>query len=91
MDIDMVCGSVVLSTAGRDKNRCFVVIDKDIDDEYVFIADGRLRRVGKSKRKKKKHLKPLGGLSAYHSEVTNRELWRMLAPFRDSLMKTCGR
>ena len=87
--MDMVRGSVVLSAAGRDKNRCFAVTDTD--GEYVFIADGRLRSIGKSKRKKKKHLKPLGELLTYKSEVTNRELWRMLAPYRDSLMKTCGR
>jgi ribosomal protein L14E/L6E/L27E len=87
--MDIVCGSVVLSVRGRDKDRCFAVIDTD--GEYVFIADGRKRSIGKPKRKKIKHLKPLGGFLAYNSEVTNRELWRMLAPYRDSLMKTCGR
>ena len=81
--MDLICGSVVLSAAGRDKDRCFIVTDTDGD--YVFIADGRLRCIGKSKRKKKKHLKPLGELSTYHSDVTNRELWRMLEPFRKQL------
>ena len=87
--MDLVCGSVVLSACGRDKDRCFVVVNTDGD--YVFIADGRLRCIGKSKRKKIKHLKPLGVVPTFNSEVTNRELWRMLAPFRESIMKTCGR
>lgn len=49
-------GSVVLSTAGRDAGRLFVVTEI-VDEAYVFIADGSLRRVEKPKKKKIKHLK----------------------------------
>ena len=40
---------------GRDKNRLFVVIDI-VDDQYVVIADGDLRKIEKPKTKKVKHL-----------------------------------
>ena len=49
-------GSVVLSTAGRDKGRFFLVV-AIVDDKYVKIADGDLRPQEKAKLKKIKHLK----------------------------------
>ena len=48
-------GSVVLSRAGRDNGRYFVVVGQ-ADDEYVFISDGMLRKVASPKKKKLKHL-----------------------------------
>lgn len=47
----MLLGSVVLSLCGRDKGRMLVVVGI-IDDSYVYVADGRLRRVESPKRKK---------------------------------------
>ncbi len=49
-------GSVVLSKAGRDEGRLFVVISS-LDDEYVLISDGWTHKVEKPKKKKRKHLK----------------------------------
>ncbi|NLK87347.1 MAG: RNA-binding protein [Clostridiaceae bacterium] len=50
-----VVGRIVVSKAGRDAGRRFVVV-KVIDDLYVEVADGDLRRVEKPKKKKIKHL-----------------------------------
>ena len=52
-------GDVVLSRMGRDQGRYFLVTSI-VNDDYVTIADGELRKVGKPKLKKKKHLKPEG-------------------------------
>lgn len=49
-------GRVAVSTAGRDKDRYFVIIDI-IDDNYVYIADGDLRTKDHPKKKKLRHLK----------------------------------
>ncbi len=49
-------GQVVISKAGRDKGRKFIIL-KEIDRDYVYIADGCLRKVEKPKKKKVKHLK----------------------------------
>ena len=50
-------GSVVYSKSGRDKGRYYVVVDVDNEDkEYIYIADGCLRKVTSPKRKKKKHI-----------------------------------
>ena len=48
-------GVVVYSKAGRDIDRKFIIMDI-INEEYVYIADGDLRKVEKPKRKKIKHL-----------------------------------
>lgn len=54
--MDDILGCIVIATAGRDKNRTFIVIKK-LDDLYVLIADGKCRRLEKPKKKKIKHLK----------------------------------
>lgn len=46
---------LVVSLSGRDKNRIFMVVEV-IDQNYVLIADGMLRKLEKPKKKKVKHL-----------------------------------
>ena len=48
-------GRVVQSTQGRDRGRLFVVMSV-VDDDFVLIADGDLRKTERPKRKKVKHL-----------------------------------
>lgn len=48
-------GSVVFSKAGRDQGKFYIVMEI-VDDNYVKIADGDLRRVDAPKLKKIKHL-----------------------------------
>lgn len=48
-------GTVVYSRAGRDAGRYFVVLEV-LDDQYVLIADGDLRKIANPKKKKLKHL-----------------------------------
>lgn len=52
-------GSVVRSRAGRDAGRDFLVIGI-LDEEYVLLADGDLRKADKPKKKKMKHLAATG-------------------------------
>lgn len=51
-------GTVVMSKAGRDAKRAFVVVQV-VDEEYVLLCDGDLRKLDKPKKKKLKHIKPL--------------------------------
>ena len=46
-------GQVVISKNGRDKGKYFIILD--IEDEYLFLADGNLRTITKPKKKKIKH------------------------------------
>lgn len=47
-------GQIVLSKAGKDRGSFYAIVLED--NEFAFIADGRLRKVEKPKRKRKKHL-----------------------------------
>ena len=52
-------GSVVRSKAGRDQGRLFLVVE-EVDDDFVMIANGDLRKMDRQKKKRRKHLKPTG-------------------------------
>ncbi|QGU96900.1 RNA-binding protein [Clostridium bovifaecis] len=55
MKKEELLGRVVYSKVGRDSGKAFIILDK-IDDNYVSIIDGDLRKVEKPKKKKIKHL-----------------------------------
>lgn len=48
-------GRIVTSRAGRDKGRRFVILAL-CDDAHVWIADGKVRKAAKPKKKKLMHL-----------------------------------
>ena len=52
-------GTIVLSTAGRDSGRLFAVVGIP-EDNFRLIADGRLRKLDRPKKKKLRHLKEVG-------------------------------
>ena len=54
-------GSIVRSLAGRDHGRLFVVI-QELDSDFVMVANGKLRGMDRLKKKRRKHLKPTGGV-----------------------------
>ena len=51
-------GRVVVSTQGHDAGRWYAVISV-LDDRYVLLADGDLRKLAKPKKKQVKHLRAL--------------------------------
>lgn len=59
MEKPIVIGSVVFSRAGRDKGRFFLV-SEIVDDAYVRLTDGDVRKLDKPKLKKVRHLKNTG-------------------------------
>ena len=52
-------GAIVVSRMGRDEGRSFVVV-QEVDEDFVMLADGRLRTMDHLKRKRRKHLKTTG-------------------------------
>jgi len=59
---ELTIGQFVRSKAGRDKGRVFIIVEV-IDDQYVIVADGDLRRIGNPKKKKVKHLSKFNAVS----------------------------
>lgn len=52
----MNIGDIVISTAGRDAGKYFVVVGI-AEGQYRLVCDGKLRKISKPKKKKIKHLK----------------------------------
>ena len=50
---DLQIADVVSSTAGRDADKWYYVIN--LDETYLYLANGKDRRIEKPKRKKRKH------------------------------------
>ncbi len=63
-------GEYVVSRAGRDKDKVFIVTSI-IDELYVTVADGDLRRVENPKKKKRKHLNPINKISEEIADKLN--------------------
>ena len=55
MDKRPLIGQLVRSRAGRDKGKLFLILDV-LDDEYVLVVDGKIRKIDRPKKKKLKHL-----------------------------------
>lgn len=49
-------GQVVYSTSGHDKGDVQMIVA--VEGEYLFLADGRRRKLEKPKRKKMMHVQP---------------------------------
>jgi ribosomal protein L14E/L6E/L27E len=59
---EITVGQIVKSKAGRDKDRIFIVMDI-VDDKFVLIADGDLRKIDHPKKKKIRHLSKYNTIS----------------------------
>ena len=87
--------SLVVSMAGRDKGQLFYVIDAD--EQFVYLADGKSRRLEKPKRKKRKHVQQVPRTESRIADkirngekVLNSELRKELASFGQKLSQNQG-
>ena len=71
--MEIIEGSIVRSIAGRDKGDLFIVLSREGD--FVYLANGELRKVDHPKKKKLKHKLATVG------KVTNSEVRKALAEF----------
>lgn len=59
MDSQFRLAEVVVSTAGRDRGKYYLVVDIE-DSQYVKVADGDKKKLKRPKRKNIKHLRATG-------------------------------
>ena len=83
-------GQLVCSKSGRDKDRCYLVLEV-IDQYFVRLIDGDVRRIDRPKRKNIKHLQVLPATSGELAEklkagesITNSEV-------RQAISQTIGK
>jgi len=64
----LVVGQFVKSKAGRDHDRLFLILDI-IDENFVLLVDGNLRKIDSPKLKKVRHLVKINQISTAFSEA----------------------
>ena len=86
--VSIARGGIVLARAGRDKNKYFLVLKTE--DNFVYICDGKSRRIQKPKKKKIKHVTLMGYAQEdictrlkKEGQITNSEVSRYLNEYRD--------
>lgn len=50
-------GQIVISKAGHDKDRLYVITAEE--QEFVYLADGKLKKPESPKKKRRKHIQPI--------------------------------
>jgi len=72
-------GSVVRSAAGHDQNRFYAVVK--IEQDSIWIADGKERKLAKPKRKNPKHIAKTNTVLTFSAITSDSKLRAMLRPF----------
>ena len=79
-------GQIVFSKCGRDQGKPFIIVS--IEEEYVYLVDGSLRKVDNPKLKKKKHIVPTLTTNEWikqkiieENRLTNNEVRRALEEY----------
>ena len=82
--MEIKCSQIVQATAGRDSGKLFFVLR--VEDGYVYLADGKGRKLENPKRKKLRHIRfeadgdtRVAAKLRNGDKVTNSELRRALA------------
>jgi len=77
-------GQIVRSIAGRDKGQ-FMVVIAIVDENFVIVCNGRLRKINTPKKKKQKHLAKTNQISSEINEkimngdkITNGQIRKIL-------------
>ena len=81
-------GRVVRSRAGHDSNDIFAVVG--IDENFVFISDGKERKVEKPKRKNPKHIEVTSYMLSPEEMAANGRLKKALGRIKAEADKSSG-
>lgn len=91
MKPEICAGIVAKSKKGRDKNKLFVVL-YEMDADFVMICDGRTHPLAHLKKKRRKHLLPIGAecpqvMSLYAAgRLKDSDVRTALQPIVDAVM-----
>ena len=73
-------GMIVRSAAGRDKGKFMVIVS--IADGFVYLADGKERKLASPKKKNEKHIRLTKTLISTH-DLTDKGLKKILREFAE--------
>ena len=84
----LVAGAVVMTTAGRDKQELYLILNDD--GEFVNLVNGTSRTIENPKKKNKKHLHLLcksETTSLNMNELSNAQVNNFLSNYNKSRVK----
>ncbi len=88
--LNLKVGQLVSSKAGRDSGKQFIVYEI-VNDKYVKLVDGDLRKVENPKLKKIKHISKTNGFSSFifqkidtNQKITNKMIRNELEKLKES-------
>jgi ribosomal protein L14E/L6E/L27E len=76
--VEAIIGRIVRSCAGRDSGSFLIIIRTD--DSFVYVADGKERKLASPKKKSLKHLK-LTNTVIDTKDLTDKKLRSVIAEF----------
>lgn len=88
---NLVTGGFAVSRAGHDFGKLYVIFY--IDNEYVYLVDGKIRTLDRPKKKKIKHIKVLDRFDISLTKkvadrsVKNEEIKRAIKLLRSEITK----
>lgn len=82
-DRGIIVGTVVLSKCGHDEGRIYVVVAEH--ESYLSLSDGDKRSLEEPKRKRRKHVRPLGQLPEAQAWMTS--LMELPVPLQSSALR----
>lgn len=92
---EYVIGQLVFSKSGHDKGSLFIIVD--IEGEYLYLADGKVRKIEKPKKKKNKHVQKVNYVVEEikekiqeESTLNNAELRKAIKKYLDVSSKQRG-
>lgn len=78
--MEITVGQIAISKAGHDKGETFVIVS--LDSKYVYICDGKHRKLENPKKKKIIHLSLTNTVLEKEAIKTNRQIIKALAIFK---------
>ncbi|MDO4593997.1 MAG: KOW domain-containing RNA-binding protein [Tissierellia bacterium] len=79
---DLICGQLVKSRCGRDKDRIFI-IKEILDDNYVLLIDGDLRKLEKPKLKKIKHINKINMALIDYKNLNDSQIRKAIKKYKE--------
>ena len=82
-------GDFVVAMAGREKGKCFVVLS--VENQYLYLCNGKNRKLSTPKKIKIKHIKPVGCSDDFicdllaKGEVTNKIIHHAISEIQSEL------
>ena len=72
-------GDIAVSKAGHDKGSKYIIME--VSKDFVYLADGRLKKTDKPKKKNIKHINDNSVKEKVLSGITNEEIKYFLKTF----------